>query len=67
MLNHLARRGPVLDPTHCSLPSPSKNKVHRVVQPRLAAQGEALGDAVEQLEVAGGAVEAALVAHVQPL
>ena len=47
-----------------SLPAPGPDHVQRVVQPRLRAQREALGDAVDQLPGAGGGVQPALVADV---
>src|SRR5438445_13035439 len=46
------------------LPAPRPDQVQRIVQPRLRTQREALRDAVDQLPVAGGRVEPALVADV---
>src|SRR6187551_2404873 len=47
-----------------SLPAQRPDEVQRVVEPRLRAQREALGDAVDQLPVAAGRVQAAFVADV---
>ena len=47
-----------------SIPTPRPDQIQGVLGARLGAQGEALGDAVDQLPGAVGRTQAALVAHV---